>query len=89
MAMTVALILGLVPSAAYGAAMGVAAEIVTLPFNASRDNGRSQLQRFAMDQPAPGPGDGKTLLRRSTPNTGMASANRKRKADGKGMHQLY
>lgn len=81
--MTAALVLGLVPSAAYGAAMGVAAEIVT-PFSASRDDGRSQLERFGMDQePAPELGDGNALLRRSTPNTGMASANRKRKADGK------
>ena len=76
-AMTLALALGLVPSAAYAVPIGVtagnfaAAQIAGAgPFNASVS------QRSAKE-------DGDALLRHQPPNAGMVSATRKRKADGK------
>lgn len=75
MAMSVALVFGLVPSVAHAAAMGTTTGLAVQAINTSVSQA-SQSQLSASE-------DGDALFRPLPSNTGTASVSRKRKADGK------
>lgn len=74
MAMSMALVLGMVPSVAYAAAMGANGVAVQ-----SIKTSVSQSSHFQLSASE----DGDALFGPSPPNNGTASVSRKRKADGK------
>ena len=76
MAMSVALVLGLVPSVAYAAAMGTTTGLAVQAINTSVSQA-SQSQHLSASE------DGDALFRPLPSNTGTASVSRKRKSDGK------